>query len=181
MRLNPDIIFIEKNISKELLRYFIDQKICVINGLKAKEIGRIAELSGIKNTIKNVLTTDRYEKERFLGELDAMSTLVKPTFRENLIYLEKDTGIYTLVLTEREESHLAVKKAVHAMLKFFRMIHLEKYLIYVDADMWQEKSCIERGRLYKLNLKYKEMAEKLKPFSLVFYKVELREMKTAGL
>ena len=42
------------------------------------------------------------------------------------------------------------------MMKVFRQILLEKYLIFMDADMWQENSCcLERSRLYKLNLEYK--------------------------
>ena len=28
--------------------------------------------------IKNIITSDKYEKGRFLGELDAMRTLIKP-------------------------------------------------------------------------------------------------------
>ena len=36
MRLNPDIIFVEKKINRELLKYFSEQKICVFNNLKRK-------------------------------------------------------------------------------------------------------------------------------------------------
>jgi hypothetical protein len=45
-----------------MLKYFNDQKICVVNGLKKDELKKIAQLTGIKNPIKNILTSDRYEK-----------------------------------------------------------------------------------------------------------------------
>ena len=67
MRLNPDIIFIEKKIHNDILKSLCEQKICVINNLKRKDLEKISRLAGVKNTIKNILTSDRYEKERFIG------------------------------------------------------------------------------------------------------------------
>ena len=66
-------------------------------------------------------------------------------------------------------------------MKVFRQIQLEKYLIFMDADMWQEASCLERSRLYKLNLQYKIMLENLQPFVLMFQKIDVKQVKGANL
>ena len=60
MRLNPDIIFVEKKIHHEILKYFCEQKICVITNLKRKDMEKIAQIAGIRHTIKNILATDKY-------------------------------------------------------------------------------------------------------------------------
>ena len=67
------------------------------------------------------------------------------------------------------------------MMKVFRQIHLEKYLIFMDADMWQTANCLERSRLYKLNLEYKLMIENLQPFRLIFQKIDMKEVKGSNL
>ena len=67
------------------------------------------------------------------------------------------------------------------MMKVFRQIHLEKYLIFMDADMWQTANCLERSRLYKLNIEYKLMIENLQPFRLIFQKIDMKEVKGSNL
>jgi ribosomal protein S4E len=85
MRMNPDIIFVEKSVSKDLLKFFCENKICVINGLTKGEMSKIAHISCAK-TIKNVLTVGR-ENGRFIGTLGSMKIVAKPPLNNSLIYL----------------------------------------------------------------------------------------------
>ena len=62
---------------------------------------------------------------------------MNPGYQDNLIYLEKDMGVFSLVVSDRQENHPTLKKSIMSLMKFIRQIHLEKYLIFVDADVWQ--------------------------------------------
>ena len=54
MRLNPDIIFVEKVVNRELLNYFAENAVCVFSGFKKKDISRILKVCNIRKSIKSV-------------------------------------------------------------------------------------------------------------------------------
>jgi hypothetical protein len=54
MTLNPDIIFVEKAISLDSLKFFSHNNISVVSRLKKKDIFSLMKISGIRQTIKDI-------------------------------------------------------------------------------------------------------------------------------
>lgn len=53
-----------------------------------------------------------------------------------LLFVEKENGIRSLLLSQKtEESQSMLKKAVQVLLRLLRQIHLEKFLVMVDAEI----------------------------------------------
>ena len=80
MRINPDIVFVEKSINREVLEFFSERAITVLSGLKKKDMMRIVQIAGIRNTVKNVWTIDKYKPSNIIGNIDLMHI---KTFEKN--------------------------------------------------------------------------------------------------
>jgi hypothetical protein len=55
-------------------------------------------------------------------------------------------------------------------------MHLEKYLVYVDFEMWEDRPVLEIPRLYRLNHDYGCWIERLKTQEIQFYRIHLSEL-----
>lgn len=99
MKLNPDIVFVEKSVSREILTYFAEKGISVICGLKKKELQKIVRLTGIRKTIKNIWNANRYNPHHLLGTLDLMYLKKFDHYNQSLLYLERNIGIYSIVIS----------------------------------------------------------------------------------
>lgn len=72
MKFNPDIILVEHTTSRQLLNFFAEKGIAVISGLKKKDMQRIVNLAGVRNTVKNIWAIDRHQPGHLVGALDLM-------------------------------------------------------------------------------------------------------------
>ena len=63
--------------------------------------------------------------------------------------------IRTLVISEQAgEAQAVLKKNLQFLIKMIRQITLERFLIHLDYQMWQDKAGFNVFRLYKLNPSY---------------------------
>jgi len=148
-------------VSRSILGYFSENKVCVINGLKHKELEKIVRLSGVRRSIKNMWNISKHNPDHLLGSLDLMYT--RTYQQQSLIFLERNVGLYTIVVSERtSELQNGLKKALQLMIQFMRQMHLEKYLIYVDFEMWEDRTALDVPRLYRLNPNYVSSIDRLK-------------------
>lgn len=58
-----------------------------------------------------------------------------------------------------------------------RQINLEKYLIYVDFEMWEDKNYSDIPRLYRLNPNYIANLQKMKLQEISFFKIKLSDLE----
>lgn len=72
MRFNPDILFVEKTTSREIIDFFSERGIAVLSGLKKKDLQRIVQVANIRSTIKNVWAIEKYKPAHLIGTLDLM-------------------------------------------------------------------------------------------------------------
>ena len=154
MKLNPDIIFVEKHVSREMINFFSEKGITVISGLDKKFMNQIMAFAGIRHPIKNIWNVDKLKPSNMIGTIDLMR-LNKFQSNETLIYFEKNMGIRTLVISEQAgEAQAVLKKNLQFLIKMIRQITLERFLIHLDYQMWQDKAGFNVFRLYKLNPSY---------------------------
>jgi hypothetical protein len=178
MKFNPDIVFVERTVNREILDFFSEKGITVISGLKKKDIAKIVQITGIRSTIKNVWTIDKYKPSHLVGTVDLMHTKKFDRNEEPIIYFEKNIGMYSILVSERtHEQEVSLKKSLQVLMKFMRQIHLEKYLIYVDFEMWEEKESRNVPRLFSINPNHVANLEKFRSESIEFYRLRLSEVK----
>jgi hypothetical protein len=155
MKFNPDIVLVEHTTSRELLNFFAEKGIAVISGLKKKDMQRIVQLTGIRSTIKNIWTMERYRPAHLIGSLDLMHI---KSFEQNpdpIVYFEKNIGIYSLLVSERtHDAQATLKRTLQNLLRLMRQVNLEKYLVYLDFEMWEEKDSRNAPRLLHINPDY---------------------------
>ena len=109
----------------------------ILNGFKKKELAKICRIAGIRNKIKNIWNIGKYQSNKFTGFLDRISIKKINKNEDPLIYLERNVGIFSLVVSEStSEYQSSLKKALNMLAKMHRQIELEKYLIYTDDEMW---------------------------------------------
>lgn len=174
MRFNPDIVFVEKTINRQILDFLSHRGIAVIAGLKKQDIQKIVHISGMRSTIKNVWTVERYKPSRVVGSIDLMHIRKFDKNCEPIIYFEKNIGVYTLLISERtQEQQMLLKRAVRVLLKLMRQVHLEKYLVHVDFDMWEGKEPRSVPKIQRISPRYLSSLERMKEEEVCFYKMRL--------
>lgn len=62
------------------------------------------------------------------------------------------------------------------MVKFMRQMHLEKYLVYVDYEMGEDRATADLPRLYALNPTYNSSIDRLEIPGIEFYRLTLSEL-----
>ena len=71
----------------------------ILSGFKKKELAKICAVAGIRNRIKNIWNIGKYQSNKFIGYLDRIRIKKIDKNEDPLIYLEKNVGIFTLVLS----------------------------------------------------------------------------------
>jgi len=83
------------------MKYCLENKVSVVSGFKKKDLGKICAIAGIRNRIKSVWNVGKYQASRFIGTLDRIKIKRFQKNEDPLIYLEKNVGILSLVISER--------------------------------------------------------------------------------
>jgi hypothetical protein len=73
--------------------------VSILNGLKKKELAKICTIAGIRNRIKNIWNVGKYQGNKYIGYLDRIRIKKIGKNEDPFIYLEKNVGIFTLLLS----------------------------------------------------------------------------------
>lgn len=82
-----------------------------------------------------------------------------------------------LVSERTHETQTALKRALQVLLRLMRQANLEKYLIYLDFEMWVERDSKQAPRLVRLNQRYLDTLECMRCEEVEFYRLRLSEIK----
>jgi hypothetical protein len=77
----------------------LENRVCVISGLKRKQLEKVVRLSGVRRTIKNVWHMAKHRPAHLLGSFDAMHT--RTYQHQSLIFLERNVGICSILVSDR--------------------------------------------------------------------------------
>lgn len=178
MRFNPDILFVEKTTSREIIDFFSERGIAVLSGLKKKDLQRIVQVANIRSTIKNVWAIEKYKPAHLIGTLDLMHLRRFDRNPEPIVICEKNAGIYALLVSERSrDQQQLLKRTLQTLLQILRQLNLEKYLIYVDFEMWEERESRAAPRLWRVSALHLASLERIRPEDIEFYHTTMGETR----
>ena len=67
IKLNLDVIFVEKTVSFAAFQYLQSNHIAVCSKVKMKDIEQIMKLTGIKKAVKNIWIMEKYKPQNIIG------------------------------------------------------------------------------------------------------------------